>query len=347
MKKILPFVLTLLVFTTIKAVELEKCVIYHEEDAPLSVKKAAMELQCHLEKAIGKKVAIVHFPRTPMIALGDSPAVRDTGIDPSKFEYEEYRIFTHDNNLYIVGKDLPNDKTTIYGGQSLGTWYAVFDFLEEVLGISWLIPGPKGVFYPKMKMDRRLDSINMSYRPQMKSRVMSGMDRSVPILREWLARNRHEGRWSSGSATWSGDHSWGYLYPIQNSRTQVQSLVKSREETFKEHPEFFDLSPNGRRMEPTGEFSLCISNPAVADDVAARYRIFSNHTGSHFAMSSPNDGGPNCACKNCQSQIEVLSREKLGETGAHYVKDNWTKPVLAYYRRICKALPDFLVNGYI
>jgi hypothetical protein len=57
--------------------------IYHEAEAPASVRDAAEEVQRILARASGVKLAIATKPSSPMIALGDSQSAREAGLTGS------------------------------------------------------------------------------------------------------------------------------------------------------------------------------------------------------------------------------------------------------------------------
>ena len=346
------FLLSAVAALTVRSVELRNCVIYHTKDAPPSVKLAAGELQEHLAPVLGRKLAIVHTARTPMIALGDTPETRKAGIVTEKFDYEQYRILTKGNNLFIAGRDIKNDGPTPFGnrwgGRSYGTLYAVYDFLENQVGVSFLLPGPKGIYYPPENKALKTGKLDLKYKPRFELRSMAGgWQTPHKGLREWGRRNRHENRHTSGPKNWGADHAWSILYPDKSKTAKVYKTVKERMQTFRDHPELFALSSNGKRIAPTGQFSLCISNPEVAKDVAKRVRAYTSYNKSNYYFISPSDGTPTCACKNCQSQTEFLDQKIIGRTGAHFIRQSWTKPVLAYYRAVSEMLPDLNIRGLI
>ena len=344
--------------SAMSAFEFKNAVIYCPKNAPPSVMKAAKELQTHLKPVIGKQLDIVRRPRSPMIALGDSESARKAGIDLSGFAYEEYRMLTHGQDLFIAGKDLRNDGPTKYGnkdgGRSYGTLYAVYDFLEYQIGISWLTPGPKGIWYPPKNPDLKIESLDIRYKPRFAMRqiiwyLFISPFSNDPLIREWLTFNRYNHYIVAGPNYWRDQHSWPHLYPREGGRDANLSLLKSREATFREHPEYFQLSPDGKRVPPVGNVYLCISNPAVSDDIAQRIRTLSKRSkGKHMVFyMSPTDGAPYCNCKECQSQTEMLDPAVIGPTGLNFLKQSWTKLVMNYYRRVAEQLPDILLRGYV
>ena len=124
-------------------------VIYHEANAPSSVAMAATDLQDYLARVSGAKAAIVTEPKEPMICLGDNAASRQAGLPVADMPLEGFRIVTRGRNLYILGPDTADGQQTAGGGTSTGTRNGVYAFLEQFLGVRWLIPGEHGDYVPK------------------------------------------------------------------------------------------------------------------------------------------------------------------------------------------------------
>ncbi len=139
--------------------------IYFATNAPPSVKIAADELQTHLKLTTGLTLPITNTPGHPMIALGNNPAASAAGIQTEALPYETVRIVTKNGNLYLLGRDLPNDGVTIHGGHSFGTLYAVYEFIERVLGVRWLLPGERGAYIPSLGKEFKLGQLDITYTP--------------------------------------------------------------------------------------------------------------------------------------------------------------------------------------
>jgi len=119
-------------------------VIYLAADAPGSVRRGARDLKQYLQRVAGVDVPIVHEPAARMIALGDTPAAREAGIDVNALPWEGYRIVTRGSSLFVAGRDTGKDDRTPGGGVSNGTRNGVSTFLEQFLGVRWLMPGEGG-----------------------------------------------------------------------------------------------------------------------------------------------------------------------------------------------------------
>lgn len=339
----------------LSAVELSKCIIFYDASSPQSVKDAAQELQEHLAKAVSVKLPVATSPRSPMIALGDSKAAQDAGIFGSKLEYEEYVIRTVGSDLFIVGHDIPNDGKNEFFGDSFGTRYATYDFLEKVIGVRWLLPGPQGTYIPNLGVDYDTGKVNLRFRPRFASRrLIFGWPRDK-YRDEWTKFNKFipNPAFQSGYRYLHNWHSWGYLFPQKGHFSTKYNL--SALDTYRNHPEYFGMSPSGNRVSPAGEFSLCLSNPALLDDMAERVKNsvrcekerFTGWNDYQYSCISPADGQPSCWCKTCRSNVLKNDYEKTGAVA--YPRDlmNWSPLVFPYYRRICELLPDYTLSGYV
>ncbi len=345
MKKILTtIIIVALASLSLNAdVKLGKCTIYVNDGAPESVKTAAAELKKYIALATGNELAITNRPSPEMIALGDSPELRAAGLDPDEFAYEEFRILVKGGIIYIAGRDLPNDGKTPLGGHSFGTLYGTYDFLETILGISWLLPNEKGDYVPSLGKDYCVKDMDVTFKPQLNYRVI-GMDNR--FYWKWVTRNRMFGERHEAVA----DHFWEPLYP--EPAHPNSKFLKDRYTTFKENPEFFEMASNGKRMYPNGHFSLCISNPKVIEDISERILKFAEQTKSKIISIVPNDATPRCECRECLRTVVPLTAEMTGKLSLDQSGSKcWTKPVMEYYRKVAETVkaknPDLILSGAV
>ena len=118
-------------------------------DAPTSVKTAAAELQRVLAAATGVALPIGADAVAPMICLGANAAARAAGLSVDALPEEAFRIEMKGPNLYILGRDTPDGQRTAAGGFSRGTEFGVYEFLERMVGVRWLMPGADGEEIPR------------------------------------------------------------------------------------------------------------------------------------------------------------------------------------------------------
>lgn len=315
------------------------CVIYLPKNSPDSVETAAEELLNHIKMTTGMELPVVNTPRSPMIALGDSPSARKAGIDISKEPYETHIIRTVGKDLYIVGRDLPGDELNEFGGHSYGTLYGTYAFLNKEMGIEWLMPSQKGIYYRNLGKDWEIPEMNIRFTPAFDYRFLMFIPNSREDFIQWKRRCKND-RWGAGSTSCSGDHTWHLIYPGPN--TPLSKVNKDCFATFKEHPEFFGAAEDGTRIAPHSNFPLCITNPATVEDAAKRYVNLAKWSKKkapypfeyHIVGISPNDNNY-CRCSVCRSQYKTLTEKDVGEMEADYrsIMCN-TDMVLNYYRKV-------------
>ena len=141
--------------------------IYVPTNAIESVKTAGAELQRVLEISTNIKLPVVNQPLPPMIALGASEAAKAAGIDADKIPDEGFRVLTKDGNLYIAGKDWPDDQKKWNHCDSTGTLYGVYEFVERVVGVRWLAPGPLGEDIPPHKEKLEFSALDFNDAPSV------------------------------------------------------------------------------------------------------------------------------------------------------------------------------------
>ena len=324
--------------------------IYHAPDAPPSVKEAVKELRTYVERASTVKLPVVTAPASPMFVVGDTPEGRAAGLTPENLSYSEYAIRTVGRDLHIVGRDLPEDGFTPLGGHSFGTLWGVYAFLRDALDVRWLLPGPLGEDVPPLPADWTPPELDLRGKPFFRSLQLFPAIKGCPPV--FLQRNGYHPKGAvSLERPRHSRHSWTMLYPA--AAKNKNGVLKSREDTYRDNPEFFALSSNGNRiMPPSGEFfSLCLSAPGIVEDIANRILSLSRAepTLKVFPISA-NDGSPNCACKPCMAGFEVLTPERTGEL-ARSAGHSASPLMLAYYRKVCELVkaadPELILTGYI
>ena len=127
--------------------------IYVDTSAPESVRDAAYDLKNYFIKVTGASPEIVvtnQAPSTPFISLGNTSAAISAGLNTSVIPDDGFRIVTRDSNLFILGPDTPTGTVNNSGGVSNGTSNGVYTFIEDWLGVQWLMPGESGEEYSKI-----------------------------------------------------------------------------------------------------------------------------------------------------------------------------------------------------
>ena len=285
------------------------------ENASLSTKHGAEELQMFLEQMTGAKLPIIS-DRQPQgakeILLGDNAHLRNLGleIDFAALGQEGYIIRTVGDHLVIAG------------GKLRGNIYGVYGFLEDHLGCRWFAPGVSRI--PK--------SARLAIGPID--------DRQVPVLEyrdlglrdcledgDWCARNRLNSSLSRLEPKHGGRVMFGGGYFVHS----FERLVPV-EKYFDEHPEYFSLV-KGKRLKEKSQ--LCCTNPDViriCTEVIRKAMREQSHA-TVFSVSQ-NDWDNHCECPKCQE----MAKQENSQIG----------PVLHLVNRVTEAVeqefPDNLVE---
>jgi hypothetical protein len=107
-------------------------VIVTPEDVIPAEETAALELAEYLKKATGGEFAMAaepeHDPAQPAIYIGPTEFAKHHGLDAASWGPERWAMQSAGDSLILVG------------GQTRGTLYAVYHFLEDVVGVPLVEP---------------------------------------------------------------------------------------------------------------------------------------------------------------------------------------------------------------
>jgi hypothetical protein len=242
------------------------------------VQYAAEELQYHVRKASGAELHIV--PETDAdagvphrIYLGQCRATQAAGIElepeppPAEIYATRWRVKhvlrTVGNNLFMTGHDSDGPVGSRFQMTRHGTLFAVYDFLENQMGVRWLWPGDLGEVIPARK-DVVVGELDVSARERFAECEMGtgtfryGKDRwqsqecfqaYEAAVVKWLLRHRMN---VCNAITYSYGH-----YFHSNGKYTERFLQK--------RPDFFQLLPDGTRGYIPGchghAISMCVSTP--------------------------------------------------------------------------------------
>ncbi|HUS80494.1 MAG TPA: DUF4838 domain-containing protein, partial [Armatimonadota bacterium] len=308
-------------------------VIYQPDGAPTSVQQAAAELRRVLEIATGAALPVQNQPRSPMIALGDSPATAEAGLVGADLPAEGYRILTRGQDIFIVGNDTPDGGERWNFQDSSGTLYGVYAFLEQVVGVRWLMPGEVGEDIPRHEK-LTVPDLDLQWAPAIPFRALPYVQDRDERVALWKLRNGVQKRYKV-----SFGHSWDDYPPIS---------------VLQQHPEYMAMYPDGTRqpVPKPGEKSqkYCLTNPglieAFADSINA---LFDADPKRWHASLSPSDGGGFCECPECTKYKITDDGGKWGNFGERGY--SITPVVLRFYnevaRRVLARHPDRIVGGLI
>lgn len=251
--------------------------IFRSPHASLSEKRAAEELQLHIEKMTGSRMRIDVSDQLPatraVIAVGKSVLTDQLAITPPVGEACLLRT---------VGETL-----VVAGGQARGTMYGVSVLLEK-LGCRWFTPDvariPALRAFPSLELNE-LHSPAFSYREVFFTEGQG---------REWSARNRLNGHFHLLDASVGGRIEYK---PFAHS---FYDLVPP-DRYFDSHPEYFAYVRGKRRKELA---QLCLTNEDVVSLAVQQTRNWLTENPDISIVSvSQNDGGGWCECGPCSQVI--------------------------------------------
>ena len=254
--------------------------------------------------------------------VGNTKALANAGIDYASLQAEERLIKGVGGNVYLAGGELPgfdeivkSEKfRTSYGLAGGGTLYAVYDFLENEMGVKWIWPGELGEVIP-MRGIPNMDGVERRGREPLLKRELrgnlEGMRRITIANRLWgwkdpaNARREVERR-----ELWMTRNRCGYRRKFNFGHAFVDWYRRCPD-----HPECFAMQPSGLRGRfadlPQGAdgnkyYPLCVSNPDVHD------RIVKDWTAGLVGRDVPiaplpyvncceNDAPGFCTCASCRA----------------------------------------------
>lgn len=290
-------------------------IVLPENAEPIAV-YAAEELAYHIEQASRARLEILREPLNappakPAVFLGATRAARDAGIDATSLASEETVLRTGDGQVYVVGNDGPGDPLDA-GTTHTGTLWGVYEVLERYLGVRWLWPGKLGEYIPRAN-DIRIPALDEGFSPRFAFRQQRpGLGRrgfTEGNMRLSFSEENAK-RYARDQTVFLRRHRMGRsedtIYAQRRSGSG-HSFGDWWERFGKEHPEWFQLSPDGRRGPAEGakprKFTMCVSNPGLhAKTVELWQEERSKHPGETINIDiSENDESAQCVCPECRA----------------------------------------------
>ena len=280
-----------------------RAVVIVADDASAPEKQAASDLAGFLQLVTDAEFDVVgryDGDRTRLLVGPGAARLADPDFSAEELGQEGIVLRTAGSDLLIVG------------GRPRGTLYAVYTFLEDVVGCRWWAPG---VAHIPRRPTLDIGSLNVTYVPPFEYRApLWGQAQG-----EWLVRNKCNGARVGPDparggwvATLGLSHAFDYYIPP--------------DEYFDEHPEWFSEIDGVRIRDRT---QLCMTNEQMTEEfirnmlahVRARYeqggyKPENPDPGISSVWISQNDWGNYCQCAPC---TEVNEREEsLAGTNIHF-----------------------------
>ena len=237
-----------------------------------------------------------------------------------------------------------------------GTLFAVYGFLERILGVVWPMPGDANIVAPTAKSLRMPADWSWRYRPPLKSGMMRGGGKIKGAVKDVHAE----------------------LAPAALRRTQAQIIQsikdvnrwKLRQKMFiresmpfghaftgwndkyrESHPEYLALQKNGERgtakkgSRDAQFMKLCVSNEDVVDVIVANYVKAGKPKCFNIC---PNDGYGFCRCEKCKALDCPQTQDEREMNLSQAV--NLTDRYVNFWNRIAKKIvairPDVMLDTY-
>ena len=309
---------------------------------------AAAELTKHLELVAGKKLS--GNPDGFTFHIG---TVAPGGKKARKSTEANYSIIG--KNVYFWGYDkvpdvLESDKSIWLDSRntSTGTMSAVYNFLENELGILWIRPGDDGIIYKQQPVVELPDKKEHSWIMPLimtgvrtyywRFRLMKEANAIAPEAFRMTEAEVNELQYQDKLYARRQRHGLHFYFRYGHA------FGKWWEKYGKDHPEWFGLDTAGRRgldLTYRGREKLCLSNPEVIEAIAKEYIAAGRPL---YYNVCPNDGTPGfCHCKNCLA----LDTRKPGENFYAHLTDRylWFWNKLA--ARLMKERKDVTIVTYI
>ena len=330
---------------------------------------AANELQSHIQKATECKLKIVYEDKVTKpfnIYLGNTQMAKENQIECQTLPINGYRTKITDKAIILAGKDgdgnLPNDDTT-----PMGTLFAVYNYLNNNVGVRWVWPGEAGTFVPKTTTLFSGNVRDKTYTPQL---IHSRM-RDATDLGPWqnvFSKEEYQNA-KLERQIWLRRHQFARGTSLEYGHAFEQYWKRFGEI----HPDYFALRPDGKRGpfdKETHLVQMCVSNPELHKQIV---RDWSNKQQSYkgsFINGAENDRrlqDSSCLCDRCKAWDpagtvydtrkisvdaagEVIGGEPFtfGGTGAVYnnLSDRYAKFWLALQKEGEKHNPQATVLGY-
>ena len=300
---------------------------------------ARTELERHLSLVAGGVFRPASDAAKLTIVLGEKA--------PGASETEDFTSYAKlvGDRLYLWGDD----------ERGPGTLFAVYGFLEKVLGVVWPMPGDANIVAPTAVSVKMPADWCWSYRPPLRCGMMRGgscrkdaKDANANLAPKALRRTQEQimsderdiARWKLRQKMFERESMpFGHAFLTWNDKFRDT------------HPEYLALQANGERGTAKkgsreAEFmKLCVSNEDVVDAIVAQY--IKAGKPKYFNVC-PNDGLGFCRCEKCMAlDCPLTDDERMLKNSAMHLSDRYVN----FWNRLAKKLvairPDVMIDTYV
>jgi hypothetical protein len=246
-------------------------------DASAPEKHAAAELSAILQQVTGAAFEIQNQKPASgaAVLIGKSAAkLVDPAFSTADLGLEGIAVVTRNGRLILTG-DTPR-----------GTLYAVYSFLEDVVGCRWW--SSKASTIPA-KPTLAIEPLNIRYSPPFEYRESFWYD---AFDGDWAVRNKCNGFSHRLDADRAGRHQYyGFVHTFYG-------LIPP-DKYFDAHPEWFS-EIDGKRVREKAQ--LCLTNSAMREELTKNLKqALKENPEATIASVSQNDFIGNCQCAACKA----------------------------------------------
>jgi hypothetical protein len=313
---------------------------------------AAKELSDHVKLISGVPLNVVKSPTgaaKTVIRLG-----RASNLGLNGFKRNWAKVVVVEGAVDIVGVD--GTGLVPSGNTACGTLFGVYEFLERELGVRWLWPGELGTYYRRSK-DVSAKVGEREIHPLSFAEWRQCGDANTP---GWNDRN-NANRYYANERLWLRRH----RFVVADGLAQGHGFTEHWEKYGKEHPEWFNMLPDGTRrpdpLEGNGRqdlITLCTSNPDTVKMVVDGWKMKNPDAPIN---ANENDARGKCCCTGCLAADENPDPEgtlKRARTEFEARNPKWPKELgelairyAKFYRAVLdegrKVRPDCRVIGQV
>lgn len=302
-------------------------------DAATPVERsAAEELRLHLDQVTGARFAVTNesaAPAGPRLLVGNTAALARLmpGFDPKAVAYDGIALKT-------VGRDV-----ILTGHPRRGALYAVYTFLEDVVGVRWWTSTE--TYVPK-KPALPLPELDVRYAPPLRFREAYYLDSFNARF-----KTRLKGNFSSRTRymleplemipeSYGGNHRLIFFKGRNSAYHSFYELLPPGV-YFAEHPEWYS-EIKGRRTHK--EAQLCLTNDEMREELTKNaLALLRADPAADIIQVSQNDSKGRCTCAKC-----LAVEQEEGGVGTA------SGPLLRFVNRVAedveKEFPDVFVETF-